>query len=151
MIVGGARETIGSPERPDTLPRFVHAVGGLCIAAWATRYVDCVRIWDLDTTVLCDQHLLGGHRELHAIWSILTTGKRGYAHHPETLRWRGRLAALYARHDAEVREMALRGFHHRSPLDSELAAGIKEQTDLLDSREAQRARLAARPCECPLG
>jgi Pyrimidine dimer DNA glycosylase len=54
-----------------------------------------VRIWDLDTTVLCDQHLLGEHRELHAIWSILTTGKRGYAHHPETLRWRGRLAALY--------------------------------------------------------
>jgi hypothetical protein len=36
-----------------------------------------VRIWDLDPASLCDRHLLGEHRELHAIWSILTTGKRG--------------------------------------------------------------------------
>jgi hypothetical protein len=26
-----------------------------------------VRIWDLDAAELCDQHLLGEHRELHAI------------------------------------------------------------------------------------
>jgi hypothetical protein len=108
-----------------------------------------VRIWDLETTVLCDQHLLGEHRELHAIWSILTTGKRGYAHHPETLRWRGRLAALYARHDEEVKEMCKRGFSHRSPLDARLATGASEQTELIDSRQAQRARLSERPCRCP--
>jgi Pyrimidine dimer DNA glycosylase len=107
-----------------------------------------VRIWDLDPGALCDRHLLGEHRELHAIWTVLTTGRRGYAHHPETLRWRGRLAALYARHEAEVAEMTRRGFRHASPLDAALATGAAEQTEVVDSLEAQRRRLATRGCGC---
>ena len=43
--------------------------------------------------------------------------------HPETLRWVGKLAALFARHDALVEEMDRRGFTHRSPLDRRLAKG----------------------------
>jgi len=31
-----------------------------------------MRIWDLPVKDLCKNHLLGEHRELHAIWSILT-------------------------------------------------------------------------------
>ena len=108
-----------------------------------------MRIWDLDPACLCDRHLLGEHRELHAIWSILTTGKRGYRAHPETLRWRGRLAALYARHDAEVAEMRRRGFNHASPLDPRHATGAARQTELVDSVEAQRERLAKHACSCP--
>jgi hypothetical protein len=107
-----------------------------------------VRIWDLDPAVLCDKHLLGEHRELHAIWSILTTSKRGYAHHPETLRWRGRLAALYSRHDEQVQEMVRRGFRHRSPLDAALATGADRQTVLIDSFSEQRLKLARRGCAC---
>jgi hypothetical protein len=107
-----------------------------------------VRIWDLDPGALCDRHLLGEHRELHAIWTVLTTGRRGYARHPETLRWRGRLAALYARHEAEVAEMAHRGFRHASPLDPAFATGAAEQTEVVDSLEAQRRRLATRGCGC---
>jgi hypothetical protein len=109
-----------------------------------------VRIWDLDAAELCDQHLLGEHRELHAIWSILTTGKRGYANHPETVRWRGRLAALYARHDEQVNEMCVRGFNHLSPLDARLATGAAVQTKSVDSIDVQRRRLATRGCGCPL-
>jgi hypothetical protein len=108
-----------------------------------------VRIWDLDPRVLCDRHLLGEHRELHAIWSILTTGKRGYANHPETLRWRGRLAALYARHAAQVDEMHRRHFAHRSPLEARLATGSARQTELIEPVDVQRERLSARPCGCP--
>jgi hypothetical protein len=107
-----------------------------------------MRVWDVDVERLCDQHLLGEHRELHAIWTILTTGKRGYANHPETVRWRGRLAALYARHDAEVAEMGRRGFRHASPLDPELATGAAEQTVFVDPVEDQLARLSARGCGC---
>ena len=36
-----------------------------------------MRIWDIAAHKLCRNHLLGEHRELHAIWSILTTGKKG--------------------------------------------------------------------------
>jgi hypothetical protein len=109
-----------------------------------------VRIWDLAPAELCDQHLLGEHRELHAIWSILTTGKRGYANHPETVRWRDRLAALYARHDEQVNEMRVRRFNHLSPLDARLATGASVQTELVDSVEIQRRRLAAHWCGCTL-
>lgn len=45
-----------------------------------------MRISNLDTALLCDQRPLGEHRELYALWSILTSGKRGYSHHPETFR-----------------------------------------------------------------
>jgi Pyrimidine dimer DNA glycosylase len=111
-----------------------------------------VRIWDLDVAVLCDRHLLGEHRELHALWTILTSGRRrGYARHPETLRWRGRLADLYVRHEAEVAEMRRRGFRHASPLDARLATGAGEQIELVDSLDAQRDRLASRGCGCAVG
>jgi hypothetical protein len=107
-----------------------------------------LRVWDVDVRALCDRHLLGEHRELHAIWSILTTGRVGYASHPETVRWRGRLAALYTRHDEEVAEMGRRGFRHASPLDRRLATGEATQTRLVDSLEDQRTRLAGKDCGC---
>jgi Pyrimidine dimer DNA glycosylase len=110
-----------------------------------------MRIWDLDPGVLCDRHLLGEHRELHAVWSVLTNGRTGYANHPETVRWRGRLAALYARHEDQVAEMGRRGFRHASPLDRSLATGKARQTELVDSLDAQRARLAGKDCSCPRG
>jgi sugar lactone lactonase YvrE len=59
-----------------------------------------MRIWDVPPSLLCRQHLLGEHRELHGLWRIITEDRQGYAKHPETRRWRGKLAALYERHDA---------------------------------------------------
>jgi hypothetical protein len=47
-----------------------------------------MRIWDIPPRALCRQHLLGEHRELHAVWAVLTQGKSGYSRHPETLRWK---------------------------------------------------------------
>ena len=31
-----------------------------------------MRVWDIQANVLCNNHLLGEHREIHAIWKILT-------------------------------------------------------------------------------
>jgi hypothetical protein len=107
-----------------------------------------VRIWDVEPASLCRSHLLGEHRELHAVWTILTDGKRGYAKHPEVVRWRGKLAALYARHEAQVAEMTNRGYRHASPLDARLAKGATEQDEQLASISEQFALLAAKPCEC---
>jgi Pyrimidine dimer DNA glycosylase len=107
-----------------------------------------VRIWDVDVRLLCDRHLLGEHRELHAIWTVHTEDRRGYARHPETLRWRGRLAALYARHEAQVAEMGRRGFRHASPLDPARATGDATQGEFLDPRDVQLDRLAQQGCGC---
>lgn len=75
-----------------------------------------MRIWDIDPGFLNDQSLLGEHRELHGIFSILLHGKKGYSRHPETLRWQGHLPALAVRHELLAAEMALRNFRHHSPL-----------------------------------
>jgi hypothetical protein len=107
-----------------------------------------VRIWDLPPSFLCRQHLLGEHRELHGLWRILTEDRQGYAQHPETRRWRGKLAALYERHEALVEEMAHRGYRHASPLDQRLATGSAVQNDFVDPLEAQFAILRNKGCQC---
>jgi len=107
-----------------------------------------MRIWDLPPETLCRRHLLGEHRELHAIWSILTTGKKGYAHHPETRRWRGKLRALSLRHEDLVREMSRRGYKHQSPLDIRLASGEADQREFVDSPETQKKILRKKKCGC---
>lgn len=109
-----------------------------------------MRIWDVEPKCLCRQHLLGEHRELHAIWKILTANKKGYSRHPETLRWRGKLKALYLRHKALVQEMHQRKYNHNSDLDKRLAKGRAEQNYFLHSIKQQRAILKAKKCPCPL-
>lgn len=75
-----------------------------------------MRVWDVSPGYLSRQRLLGEHRELHAVYAILTQGKLGYARHPETLRWSGALGGLVARHAQLVAEMRLRGYTDRTPL-----------------------------------
>jgi hypothetical protein len=108
-----------------------------------------MRIWDLPPSKLCRNHLLGEHSELHALWSILTKKKKGYARHPETLRWRGKLKALYHRHDLLVKELVRRGYNHQSPLDQTQATGSSKQTECVDSHEKQVEILKQKTCDCP--
>jgi len=107
-----------------------------------------MRIWDLSPRLLCRNHLLGEHNELHAIWSVITGGRKGYARHPEVMRWRGRLRALSARHDRIVEEMVRRGWNHRSPLDRRKATGSSRQTCMVNSLAEQRKILHKKGCEC---
>jgi hypothetical protein len=107
-----------------------------------------MRIWDVEPKLLCDKHLLGEHRELHAIWVILTENKRGYRSHPEVKRWEGKLRALYRRHSVLVEEMKIRGFRHQSPLADELALGREDQNIFLDTIAEQEEILRIKPCKC---
>ena len=76
-----------------------------------------MRIWDINPGYLNDQSLLGEHRELHAIVSILSNNKKGYSEHPETVRWKGHGWALKQRHKLLGSEMSLRGFLDKTPVD----------------------------------
>ena len=109
-----------------------------------------MRVWDVDPALLCRAHLLGEHRELHAVWNVLTLNRTGYARHPETLRWQGRLRALFERHEQLVAEMGRRGYQHRSPLDAALATGLAVQDRFVDPPDRQLDLLRAKPCPCPL-
>ena len=110
-----------------------------------------MRIWDISPSRLCRNHLLGEHRELHAIWSVITQKKKGYSHHPETLRWKGKLSALYLRHEELVKEMTIRGYNHKSPLDKRKAVGESEQNVLIASRKEQIEILRNKRCSCKVG
>ncbi|MDQ3692240.1 MAG: pyrimidine dimer DNA glycosylase/endonuclease V [Chloroflexota bacterium] len=107
-----------------------------------------MRIWDVPPAVLCRQHLLGEHRELHGLWRILTLDKKGYAKHPETMRWRGKQRALFPRHAALAVERERRGYRHASPLDPLLATGAAVQTNYVDSPERQIVLLRGKGCAC---
>ena len=107
-----------------------------------------MRIWDITPERLCRQHLLGEHRELHALWTILTEHKKGYRNHPETKRWVDKLKALYLRHDALVDEMKQRGYSHHSNLNKQFATGSAKQTELITSISEQEYLLKNKRCSC---
>lgn len=107
-----------------------------------------MRIWDLPPRDLCRVHLLGEHRELHALWTIITQDKKGYRNHPETKRWVGKLLALHNRHEALVTEMTRRGYNHNSILDKKLATGEAVQKTFLHTSEEQKELLKNKHCSC---
>ncbi|MBN1913854.1 MAG: pyrimidine dimer DNA glycosylase [Candidatus Omnitrophica bacterium] len=107
-----------------------------------------MRIWDIPPKCLCRNHLLGEHRELHAIWSILTKNKKGYSRHPETLRWKNKLGALYLRHKKLIEEMERRGYCHKSDLDGRLARGSCRQNVFVDTPAKQKEILRKKRCGC---
>ncbi|MBU1052862.1 MAG: DUF1722 domain-containing protein [Proteobacteria bacterium] len=95
-----------------------------------------MRIWDISPGYLNNQSLLGEHRELHAIVSIISNNKKGYARHPETLRWKSFGWALSKRHSLLVSEMSLRNFKHHTPVDLLSAKDIWPDT-FIDSPGSQ--------------
>lgn len=102
-----------------------------------------MRVWDIHPGFLSRQSLLGEHREIHAIHTVLTQHKKGYSRHPETLRWRDHLGALWLRHQQVVAEMRLRGFNHFSPLPAPQTEIIWPGT-FIDAPSRQFTLLAAK-------
>ena len=76
-----------------------------------------MRIWDIHPGYLNRQSLLGEHRELHGIVSIIKNNKKGYSRHPETIRWVKHGWAIKQRHKLLAAEMSLRGCQDHSPVN----------------------------------
>ena len=107
-----------------------------------------MRVWDISPSKLCKNHLLGEHRELHAMWTVITENKKGYSKHPETLRWKGKLKAMYIRHEEIVKEMNFRGYNHHSPLDVQKATGKSVQDVFIDTPSRQIQIIKEKNCAC---
>jgi hypothetical protein len=73
-----------------------------------------MRMWNVNPKIMCRQHLLGEHAEIHMFIGTLNKGKtvKGYLE-------KGLLEVhnLYSRHRELVEEMGLRGYNHRSDVD----------------------------------
>jgi len=98
-----------------------------------------MRIWDISPGYLNRQSLLGEHRELHGLVSILVNGKKGYSKHPETLRWVGFGWALRQRHQCLSVEMALRGYKDNTPVT--LTDNAQQWPEVLIDSPAQQYAL----------
>ena len=109
-----------------------------------------MRIWDISPNKLCRNHLLGEHRELHAMWVVITENKKGYSMHPETIRWKGKLKAMYLRHEELVDELMKRGYNHHSPLDKRKATGKSIQDVFVDTPSKQIQILKEKKCNCQI-
>ena len=105
-----------------------------------------MRIWDIKPKYLCRKHLLGEHRELHALYTIISMDKKGYRSHPETKRWEGKLPALKKRHQELVKEMQNRNYNHKSELKD--FDGNKTQDELIATVLEQEQILNEKPCDC---
>jgi hypothetical protein len=112
-----------------------------------------MRIWFVPVEELDDRHLLGEHFELHVMANALIRGGGGWFNHPATKMFRGKLGALYRRHEQQVAEMQRRGFTgHKTPFPvekippEEMDAQIDVTPEMIekDRRDlAERQRLSA--------
>jgi hypothetical protein len=111
-----------------------------------------MRVWyPIPPLCLDRKRLLGEHREVHAIWTVLTTGSAGYRNHPEVVRWRGHLPELAMRHLDLEREMLRRGYSPTSPircpgdpLEWNQRISFPEWPEPWEPVETMRAKLAAK-------
>jgi len=67
----------------------------------------------VDPAIMCDQHLLGEHVELHMLTGTLQRGKSVAGYVRDGL---VELHRIRSRHRALVAEMTRRGMNHQSPL-----------------------------------
>ncbi|MBX0298185.1 pyrimidine dimer DNA glycosylase/endonuclease V [Halomicroarcula sp. F27] len=95
------------------------------------------RMWCVDPELLCRQHLLGEHKELHQLVGHVRAGNTNAIHgHAE----RGQIdtSRVSARHRTLVAEMERRGYNHNSPLeydDSLNVGNVDESANLVELRE----------------
>jgi len=67
-----------------------------------------MRMWMIDPAILCRNHLLGEHGEIHNKQHSIQGRIDGNAVEP---------LAMETRHDELAREMTLRGYNHKSPYE----------------------------------
>ena len=73
------------------------------------------RMWCVPPQLMCRQHLLGEHKEIHQLVGAMLKDRWGVVRgHAE----RGQIqtSIIKSRHAALVREMLARGYNHASPL-----------------------------------
>jgi len=72
-----------------------------------------MRMWMIPPDLLCRQHLLGEHKEIHMLIGTVNKGKNLGRFLTDRL---VDTVQAHARHGVLVKEMKRRGYNHRSPL-----------------------------------
>ena len=99
-----------------------------------------MRMWNVNPSIMCRQHLLGEHLEMHMFAGCISKGKsiRGYIENGLV-----DTGLIIKRHDKLAREIARRGFRHDSPIQK----GSYDMGGFVD-KELSRKELMERCKEC---
>jgi hypothetical protein len=81
-----------------------------------------MRMWLVDPALLCRQHLLGEHKEVHMLAGCVRKGKTLGRYLTDGL---VDPTLLRERHEQLVEEMGRRGYNHRSPLQDHVYEGLR--------------------------
>lgn len=103
----------------------------------------------VDVTELCDQHLLGLHKELHQEAGTIENHPYGQA----ILQGHWKLGQastdiIEQRHTNVVNEMESRGMNHESPLTHQDSTGLHYDLIGLPFKQVNRASLFSRCSDC---
>lgn len=72
-----------------------------------------MRMWQVNPKILCRNHLLGEHNELHMFVGTILKGKSLTGYIKNNL---VEVHSIKSRHEELAVEMTRRGYHHQSPL-----------------------------------
>jgi hypothetical protein len=73
-----------------------------------------MRMWNVKTEILCRQHLLGEHQEVH---SFIGTIKKGTSLKGYINKGLVEVHNIKKRHDELAEEMKKRGYNHKTPME----------------------------------
>lgn len=121
-----ALDTLLSQKHWNLRPTIIHTRDRLDRGGVVTEFcgshvgvrVIMTRMWKIAPELLCDQHLLGEHNELHQIVGTI----RKHPHSEAILEGHARegqieTSAIQSRHDDLVEEMESRDMNHLSPME----------------------------------
>lgn len=103
------------------------------------------RMWMIDPKIMCRQHLLGEHKEIHQLLGSLKSGHsiKGYLDkglvEPQN---------IFERHAKLSNEMLIRGFSHNSEVSREDFEAINKAPECRVNREESKKELLNRCSEC---
>ena len=87
-----------------------------------------MRMWLVPMHLLCRQHFLGNHRELHTMWRSIELGKY-HLIHGHTKKGQIDVSQIISQHEACEAEMVRRGYNHKSPLPEYAPVVIQDFID----------------------
>lgn len=95
-----------------------------------------MRLWNVNTSKMCRQHLLGEHFEMHMFAGSIIKGisMKGYIDKGLV-----QLGHIKSRHDSLALEMLKRGYNHNSPL-KQFEEGESEKVNMKANEEELHRR-----------
>ena len=96
-----------------------------------------MRMWNVNPHILCRQHLLGEHNEVHAFLGCI---KKGTSLDGYISKGLVEVDNIKQRHDELVEEMINRGYNHKSDLNASNLLWIAGAVDRLNNIEELKRR-----------